>query len=97
MQQVAVTSAWLVISTHLVPRPLSQNQKFTLGGMNEDVSICESYFLTHEIMASEWQGVTFQVAFCRFCGRYPWGRWDVVLHAARAEESGSWRMQEYYL
>lgn len=65
--------------------------------MNEDVSICESCFLTHEIMAGDWQGVTFQVAFRCFCGRYPWGRRDVVLLAARAEEPDSWNIICDYL
>lgn len=65
--------------------------------MNEDVYIRKSYFLTWEIMASDWQGVMFQVAFCHFRGRYPWDCQDVVLYAARAEQSGSWSMQEYYL
>lgn len=64
--------------------------------MNEDVYICKSYFLTCGT-ASDWQGVEFQVAFCHFCGWYPWDCWHVVLYAAHAEQSDSCCMQEYYL
>jgi len=46
--------------------------------MNEDICICGSYFLTHEIMTGEWQSLTFQVAFCCFCGLCLWDCQDVV-------------------
>lgn len=76
---------------------LSESKKITFSGMNEDIYICKSYFLTHEITASEWQSPAFQVIFCCFCGLYPWDCWDVVLCAACAEEADSWYVQEYYL
>lgn len=67
------------------------------SGMNEDIYICQSCFLTHEMTASEWQSLKFQVAFCWFCGRYPWDCWDVVLDSACAGEADSCCLQEYYL
>lgn len=35
--------------------------------MNEDIYICKSSFLTHEIMASDWQGVMFLFAIFVAC------------------------------